>query len=141
MELPRYIPIDQASKQYSVSRAALTRAIQTGKMKAVRVSDDTIVVAEEDMKILAIELDQDLVGVSIRATEAAKKYGVNHQNLNRWADAGYIQVVDHRHSYLELDEADVKRVAMIYKKALQETDSPIKAGWILKRTMKYFPKK
>jgi len=107
-------------------------------MRAVQV-DGGVAVAEEDIKILAIELDKKLMGVSIRAIKAAEKYGVNQQNLNRWVDAGYICVIDHqRHSYLELDEADVKRVTTIYKRALQETGSPIKAGWVLKRTMEYF---
>ena len=137
MEIPQYIPLDQAAKQYPVSRAALTQAVEAGKMRVVQVNG-SVAVHEEDMKILAIELDEDLVGVPIRDTEAAEKYGVNNQNLNRWVDAGHIQVIEHRHRHLAMDEADVKRVATIYKKALQETGSPIKAGWVLKRTMKYF---
>ena len=52
MEIPQYIPLDQAAERYPISRQALTRAIKTGKMKAVEVND-TIAVAEEDMEILA----------------------------------------------------------------------------------------
>ena len=137
MELPHYIPLDQAAKRYPISRDALTQAVETGRMRAVRVNG-FVAVAEEDMKILAVELDESLVGVPIRATEAAKKYEVNNQNLNRWVDAGYIRVIKHQRKHLAMDEADVKRVATIYKKALQETGSPIKAGWVLKRTMQYF---
>lgn len=137
MNLQSYIPLDAAARRYQINRMALTQAITDGRMRAVQIDGD-VAVAEEDMKILAIDLDESLKGKTIRATEAAEKYGVNNQNLNRWADAGYIRVIAHRYSYLELDEADVKRVTTIYKKALQETGSPIKAGWVLKRTMEYF---
>ncbi len=54
MQIPHYIPIDQAVKQYSISRAALTKAIETGKMRAVEVNG-FIAVAEEDMKVLSFE--------------------------------------------------------------------------------------
>ncbi|RLI50135.1 MAG: hypothetical protein DRP09_20195 [Candidatus Thorarchaeota archaeon] len=137
MNLQTYIPLDDAARRYQINRLVLTQAIASGRMRAVQVKD-FVAVAEEDMKILAIDMDESLKGVSIRATEAAEKYGVNQPNLNRWADAGYIRVIKHRYSYLDLDEADVKRVATIYKKALQETGSPVKAGWVLKRTMAHF---
>ncbi len=139
MELPRYIPLDQAAKQYPVSRAALTQAVETGKIRSVRVNG-FIAVAEEDMKVLAVELDKKLVGNPIRVTEAAEKYGVSQQNLSRWADAGYICIIERRNRLLVLDEADVKRAARIFTKAYQELGSSVRAGWILKRSMEYFKK-
>ena len=137
MKIPHYIPIDQAVERYSISRAALTQAVETGKMRAVRVNG-FVAVAEEDMKVLVVELDENLVGKPIRVTEAAEKYGVSHANLSRWADAGYICIIERRYSYLTLDEADVKRASAVFKRARKETGSATQAGWVLKRTMNYF---
>ncbi len=137
MESLNYIPIDQAIKHYPISRAALTQAIQTGKMRAVKV-DGSIAVAEEDMKILAIELDDSLAGKPIRALEAAEKYNVTHASINRWVNAGYIPIIDQRAGYLVVDEAHAKRCAEIFNQAMDELGSAIRAGWVLKRTMRYF---
>lgn len=137
MKIPNYIPIDQATKHYPISRAALTQAIQAGKMRAIQVNG-VMAVAEEDMKILAIDLDEGLKGNPIRVTEAAEKYSVSQANLSRWANAGYIRIIERRYSYLTLDEANVKRVATIFKRARRETNSATQAGWVLKRTMAYF---
>lgn len=139
MELPRYISLDQAAKHYPISRTALTQAIEAGKMKAVTVGG-TVVVAEEDMKMLAVELDKDLVGKPIRSIDAAEKYGVSQANLSHWADAGYIRIIERRYSHLTLDEADVKRVSTIFTRARDETGSSVRAGWVLKRTMKQHSK-
>lgn len=137
MNLQTYIPLDDAARRYQINRLALTQAVESGRMRAVQV-DDVIAVAEEDMKILAIELDESLKGKSIRSVDAAERYGVSQANLSRWADTGYIRVIERRYSYLTLDEADVKRVTTIFKRARKETGSATQAGWVLKRAMAYF---
>ncbi len=137
MQVPRYIPIDQAVKRYPISRATLTQAIETGKMKAVQVNG-LLAVDEEDMKTLTIDLDKDLIGIPIRGLDAERKYGISNVNLSRWANAGYIRVIDRRAGYLVLDEAYVKRVTEIFKRAKDELGSSVKAGWVLKRAMEYF---
>ncbi len=137
MKIPNYIPIDQATKHYPISRAALTQAIQAGKMRAVKVNG-SIAVAEEDMKILAIALDDDLLGKPIRALEAAEKYNVTHASVNRWVNAGYVPIIEQRAGYLVVDEAHIKRCAEIFNQAMAELDSAIRAGFVLKRTMRYF---
>jgi len=96
-----------------------------------------LAVAEEDVKVLAIGRDEQLEGKAIRVTEAAKKYGVSHQSLNNWAEYGYIRIIEQSPKLLLLDEADVKQAAAIFKKAKEKTGSPVRAGWILKRSMQY----
>lgn len=136
-ELPRYIPLADAARHYRMSRPALTKAVEAGKMRAVRVNGFVAVAEEDVIKTLFVDLDEKLKGVPIRVTEAAEKYGVSHANLSRWADAGYIRIVERRYSYLTLDEADVKRAATIFQQALEKTGSSTRAGWVLKRTMDY----
>ncbi len=138
-ELLTYIPLSEAAERYRLSVGALNRAVERGTIKAVKVNGD-IAVAEEDVDILAIDLGEGLRGKPIRATEAAEKYGVSIANLSRWADAGYIHVIEHQYGYLVLDEAEVKRAAKIFKKAREETGSSISAGWALKRTITRFKK-
>jgi len=137
MNLQTYIPLDDAARRYQINRLALTHAIQSGRMRAVQV-DGGVAVAEEDMRILAIDLDESLKGKPIRSVEAAEKYCVSQANLSHWADAGYIRIVERRPRCLILDEADVKRAATVFKRARKETNSAAQAGWVLKRTMAYF---
>jgi len=83
---------------------------------------------------LPTQRDPALVGNPIRVTEAAQKYGVNHANLSRWADAGMIRIINRRNRFLELDEADVALVVAIFKEARQHT-TPRRAAWVLKTAM------
>ena len=80
---------------------------------------------------------EHLRGHPIRVTEAAEQYGVSQANLSRWADAGYIRVIERRQRLLLLDEADVKLVSDIFKRAYEELRSSVRAGWVLKRTIEH----
>ena len=134
VDLPTYIPLTEAARRYRLDRTALTRLVEAGRIRAVKING-SVAVAQEDIDLATIQIDERLRGKPIRVTEAAEKYGVSHANLSRWADAGYIRVLQRRPRLLELDEADVKLAAEIFKRAREETGSYVRAGWILKRTL------
>jgi len=138
LDVPTYIPLETAAARCGLDPAVLNRAIDYGTIRAVNVDGNGgLAVAEEDVKVLAIGRDEQLEGKAIRVTEAAKKYGVSHQSLNNWAEYGYIRIIEQGPKLLLLDEADVKQAAAIFKKAKEKTGSPVRAGWILKRSMQY----
>ncbi len=142
LDLPTYVSISEALERYHLGRETLTRLIENGRVRAVEV-DGGIAVAGEDLEdivdtLRAIQIDESLVGEPIRATEAAEKYKVSERTIGRWAEAGYIQVVDRGPKLLLLDEADVKLATEIFKEARQRTGSSVRAGWILTRTMQKF---
>jgi hypothetical protein len=126
--LESYITLDQAN-QRGAPYYVLNRAIKSGIIDAIRVND-LIAIPERAMENL---LDPELIGVPIRVMDAAKKYGVNHPTISRWADAEYIRTIEQRETLRILDEADVKRVATIYKDALNRTGSTRKAGWVVRK--------
>jgi predicted site-specific integrase-resolvase len=140
MTIQTYIPLDEAADRCGLDTAVLNRAIESGRMEAVQVGGQ-LAISKEDMKILAIGESEDLKGQPIRVTKAAEKYDVHQATLSRWADAGYIEIIEREPKVLLLDEAEVKQVSTIYKKALRETGSPKSAGWVLKRTMRYLRQK
>jgi hypothetical protein len=76
-----------------------------------------------------------LHGKRIRLMEASREYDVEHSNLLRWADRGYIQIVDQDKLRMELDRAGVAYVSALFKRAIELTESPIRAGWVLKRLL------
>lgn len=138
-DLPTYVSISEAAKRYHLGHEALTHLVEAGKVRAVEV-DESIAVAKEDIRLALIQLeikpDENLRGQPIRATEAAKRYEINERTLGRWAESGHIQVIERGPKLLVLDEADVKLAAEVYKLAYQETGSAVRAGWVLKRTLK-----
>jgi predicted site-specific integrase-resolvase len=140
-DLPTYVSISEAVKRYKLGREALARLVEAGRVRAVEVDGD-MAVAEEDVDaanteavIQAIEHDSRLEGCPIRVTEAAEKYGVSHTNLSRWADAGYIRIIERAPKRLLLDEADVKYATEVFKQARRSTGSYVRAGWVLKRIL------
>jgi len=134
--LPTYIPLDEAAATYRLDRETLTGAVENGIIRAVKTPEGGILVAEEDVKLLPVpEPDQQLKGKPIRVTKAAEKYSVNQSSLTRWANAGYIRVIERGPKLLKLDEADVKLAVDVFNRARRETGSFVRAGWILKRTL------
>ncbi len=76
--------------------------------------------------------DPELVGRSIRLSEAAEKYGVNTSTLSKWAQKGIVTVIEKQEKYVTSDEWSVARAAKIYNEILKYR-SPREAAWILKR--------
>ncbi len=138
--LPTYIGLDQATEQYGIPTEALTAAVEDGTLKAIQTADDEILVAVEDVQVLAERLepapvDPELAGKPIRAAEAVRKYNITDVNLSRWANAGYIRVLRRGPKLLVLDEGDVQRAAELFLRAHEETGSYVRAGWVLKRAL------
>jgi len=141
-----YIPLEDAARKYGVPVEALTQLVRDGiiKLAHTREEGSVITVSTVDNETAArmileeIRLEQykHLRGRKIRVTEAAERYGVNQANLSRWADSGYIHIVKRQRRLLLLDEADVKLAADIFKRAHKELSSSVRAGWVLKRTIK-----
>ncbi|MGD1996984.1 MAG: hypothetical protein PVH62_09460, partial [Anaerolineae bacterium] len=79
LNLPTYIPLREAADRYRLGHRALTRLVESGRIRAVEINGD-VAVAEEDVNIVyrlqAIQVDESLQGEPIRATEAAERYGV-----------------------------------------------------------------
>ena len=147
MTLESYLTLSEAARKYGVSTDALTRLVKAGIIRAVHNEEGTAVITVQTVdnatavKMILDEIKPEqyehLRGKKIRATEASKRYEVSQANLSRWADAGYIHVIERRQRLLFLDEADVKLAADIFKRACAELQSSVRAGWVLKRTIEY----
>jgi hypothetical protein len=93
-----------------------------------------VMTTEQKIDSIHVPLDRKLVGHPVRVTDAATKYDISHVNLSRWADAGYIRIIERAPKLLVLDEADVKRAVEIFTIAKEHT-TPRRAGWILKKSI------
>jgi len=147
MTLESYLTLPEAARKYGISTDALTRLVKDGIIRAVHDKEGTAVITVQTVdnatavRMILDEIKPEqyehLRGKKIRATEASKQYKVSQANLSRWADAGYIHVIERRQRLLFLDEADVKLAADIFKRACAELQSSVRAGWVLKRTIEY----
>ncbi len=138
--LPTYLPLNEAAKQYEISVDTLKAALEQNNLKAIQLPDGGILIAVEDVQVLAEQLQPqpvlpELSGQPIRAADAANKYQVSTSNLVNWVSAGYINILERGPKLLLLDEGDVQRVAGLFHRARQETGSYVRAGWVLKRTL------
>jgi len=138
--LPIYVPLTEAASQYNIPLGTLTEAVANGTIKAVKTTTGDVLVENSELPRLAplgdfVEIDSSLKGKPIRAAEAAEKYGISQDNLTRWADAGYIHILERAPKLLVLDEGEVKRAVRIFNNARSETGSFVRAGWVLKRTL------
>jgi predicted site-specific integrase-resolvase len=137
--LPTYLLLEEAAVRHERDVEDLERDIQEGRVQALRTLEGHVLVANEDVslasKLEQVDVEIALEGTPIRLMDAARKYRVSDANLVHWTDAGYIRVLERAPKLLILDEADVALVVKIFKEARAETGSPIRAGWILKRTL------
>jgi predicted site-specific integrase-resolvase len=141
LDLPTYIPLEKAAEQFNVAVDTLRQNIEEGTIRAAKTPAGNLLVVGKDVgelktRLSDFSIDENLRGKPIRVTEAAKKYGIDHSNLSRWSQSGYIRVIKQGPKLLILDEGEVQRAAVIFKHAKEETGSSIKAGWILKRVLK-----
>jgi predicted site-specific integrase-resolvase len=120
--IPTYIPLDQAARQYGLSKKVLTQQIRVGKIQAVQLPSGDLLVAAENNdqdyqtkdEIIARKF-ASLRGQGISASAASKKYGIHHQNFINWARSGYIRILKEKPRLLEMDEADVAYCAFVYE--------------------------
>lgn len=126
VELPTFIPLEDAAKRYALTPAILTQLIDDGRIRAGQV-DGELVVAREDVQMLN-QRDrlwrqvEHLDGVTISMTAACEKYDeINFASLSRWVAQGYIRTLGGqegggRGNKRLLNEADVAYTALLLKR-------------------------
>ncbi len=132
-DLPTFIPLEEAAQRYGLSRAALTRLVEDGKIKAAHVNGGIAVAQDETQtivhKVTAIMAIRDklwsqvkhLEDEPISMSQACEKYPeINFASLSRWVIQGYIRTLNsptnigRGHKKL-LNEADVAYTAAILR--------------------------
>jgi predicted DNA-binding protein (UPF0251 family) len=112
-----YIPLEQAARKYGVSKNVLRQRVESGKLEAIETVNGDLLVADHDidpsLKIKREDFEH-LRGQGISISEAARNYKIAHKTFSRWADAGYIFVIERGWKVI-LDEADVAYCAAVYK--------------------------
>ncbi len=117
MNLPVFLPIEEAASKYQIPLTVLTRLVQDGKIEAIQL-DGRVAVSEESLKTkeqIIKERFSCLVGQPITISEAVEKYHItSHQTIRNWVARGYVKVVDGGYP-TKLDEADVAYCADVYR--------------------------
>ena len=144
-ELQSYLTLSEAARKYGVSSDVLTRLARDGIIRAIHNEEGTAVITVQTVdnatavKIILDEIRPEqyehLAGEKIRVAKAGRLYGIEYPNLIRWAERGYVCVRNRGFQQLELDVADAKYAADIFKRAKKLTGSSIKAGWVLKQVL------
>jgi transposase-like protein len=141
-ELETQISLKDIAQQYGISADALTRLTQDGIIRANHseeektVSVSTVAAAASVLRReVRPEQYKHLRGRRIRVNEAAAKYDVPPPNISRWIKLEYIQVLGSGFQRTEIDEADIAYISAAYKRAIEITESSIRAGWTLRRLM------
>jgi len=134
VELPEYLPLEEAARRYRLSPEILTRAVEDGKIRAV-CADGRILVAEEDVQKMT-KRDAlwsqvaHLDGSPIALEQACSRYAISSPSLYRWIDAGYVRVLEDqrgggRGRKRVLNEADVAYAALVAKERGRRRGKPI----------------
>ena len=132
--MEEYLLLEEAARRYQINREMLKYLAEAGKIRAVKVNGNIAMAEVDIMNLLASgEIDPDLVGHPIRLSEASEKYNIPSGTLTRWAYTGRVRIIRRGPKLLELDEADVKHAARVFKEAREKTGSYVRAGWVLKR--------
>ena len=108
LDLPTYIPLEKAAKQFNVTVDTLRQNIEEGTIRAAKTPAGVVLVASEDMNA-TMPIDTSLKGKPIRVTEAAEKYDIDHSNLSRWSQSGYIRIIRRGPKLLVLDDGGPAR--------------------------------
>ncbi|MBN1934535.1 MAG: hypothetical protein JW934_07710 [Anaerolineae bacterium] len=143
-ELETQMTLEQVARRYGVAHNVLIQMAQDGIIKAAKENDkETPAVTVSDIAAAANTIREEikpeqyehLRGQQIRLLEASRELDVDPRSLMNWANYGYIHVHDHDKLRMEIDQADAAYVVAIFKRAINLTGSPIRAGWVLKRLM------
>jgi len=122
-KLQTYIPLSEAAKRYGLDSVALTQAVESGKIKAVKVNGG-IAVAEEDIKRAGGRRDElwaqvaHLDGMPVALEEACRRYKFGQASVYNWIGQGYVRVLEEsrgrgRGHKRILNEADVAYIALV----------------------------
>lgn len=116
MGLETYITLQEAVQRFSLDSTLLTTMIDRGRIRGGKLNG-TFVLLEDDVRRMAEQGTREqlrsqvayLEGRPISLGQAARKYGLKHQTLSRWIQAGYIRLKErggHGRPTL-VDESDV----------------------------------
>jgi hypothetical protein len=123
-------------------RVAGDRAILRGEEGEAQVHISAL-----DNKAIARHIVEQLDVPALRAgkerpisiSEASRRYGIRHVNICNWVARGIVQKVGHKtwrgFGITEVVESDVAVAATIFKHALSITNSPVRAGLILRHAV------
>lgn len=112
--MDNYLPIQDAARIVGVGLQDLNQLIKKHKIKSVMVNTQ-ILVRESDIMALQPKTNfENLVGVPIGISEAARKYGIHQQTLSRWKDKGLVKVLNQVGQKILLDEATVAHMVSYY---------------------------
>lgn len=124
----------------------LTQMMQDGIIRAAKESDEeqpavtvTVSTVAAAVNIIKEEIRPEhyahLRGQRIRLMEASRKFGVDEANLRNWIKYGYIKPIVQEFQHVEVDSSQIAYTTAVFKRAITLTDSPIRAGWVLKRLL------
>ena len=123
--LPSYISLNEAGKRLGLNPIRLQDLILTGTLNAARIKGETVVDEEKVDEIVSKPKKEDLeeykqfarlAGEKISVSDAARKYGVSHGTLSRWAKAKYIERLSEDGYRTYLNEQDVAYCIFVYEK-------------------------
>ncbi len=89
MELPTYITVEEAARRYRIPEDTLTKMVEDGKIRAVKVNGG-VAVAVEAVTMLAVKSEEGDELVSIR--EASRRLNVPPGVISRWHKYGWLSV-------------------------------------------------
>jgi predicted site-specific integrase-resolvase len=93
VELPIYITLEEASRRYRIDHEALTRLVESGRIKAVKI-DGRAAVAEQDVAVAAVREQAGSSGDElVSIAEAGRRLGVNPGIIFAWVEYGWIPVM------------------------------------------------
>ena len=120
MEIARLITLEEAARRLGIQPRTLIRYVRSGKIKAKLFRFETMTLveirdAENGNRIVMAEAPGE-IQKGISQVEAAKKYGIPHNQISRWIRQGLIRVIraGTRGRPYEIVEEDVARLAAIY---------------------------
>lgn len=119
VELPEFLPLEEAARRYGVVPQTLISLVESGKIKAVRIEGRIAVEANVFLRESLWEKVKHLDGKPISMSDACEKYPqINFASLSRWVARGYIRVIASdsgrgRGRKRLLNEADVAYAALL----------------------------
>lgn len=133
-DLPTYIPLEDAAQMYHLPRQTLTRAVEDGIIRAVKVGG-RIAVAEEDIAAMSglpgREEFEHLRGEHLSVPQAAREYNVPYTTLRGWIEYGYLPSEETRQGKLrrfKVDRADIAYLSTVYHRLKEKRGSAMGRG-------------
>ena len=125
IDLPTYIPLNEATRRYRIGAQALTQMVEKGTIRAVKI-DGSMAVAETDIDAMTLRDElwarvKHLDGTAIGVKDARCKYHLGAATLSRWIEDGIVRVLQSplgqgRGRKKLLNEADIAYTSLVADK-------------------------